>query len=167
MSLKPSQFLTVPALLISPSNHVDIALLFSPQSHLLAPLPPSHPLMRPDHWAMQRHRAFSFSPASILHVSLPLFVWQCSPARPLTANRILGKKDKAKSITWLQSTLQRWSQEDNREFKTSLGYMRHSLRNNSKNVPKENCTGTYLLQCYSYSKSMVLTEKQTPRLGTE
>lgn len=109
----------------------------------------------PDRWALRRHRAFSLSPASTLHVSFPLLVWQCTAARPLLVNRILGKKDKAKSITRLQRTLQ----------KVEPGGL--SLKNISKNVPKENFTSACLLRCYSYLKSMVLTEKQTPRLGTE
>lgn len=33
-----------------------------------------------------------FNPASILHVSFLLLVWQCSTARPRIVNRILGKR---------------------------------------------------------------------------
>lgn len=79
----PNVFETLPALLISPPNQ----LLFSPPS----PLPPYSELT-PAENPTTGHRVFSFNPASILHVSFLLLVWQCSTARPRMPNRILGKK---------------------------------------------------------------------------
>lgn len=159
----PTKLLLVPTFL-KPSllswYHPQNQLLFSPQSPL-----PTYSGLTPAETLTTGHRAFSFSPASNLHVSLPLLVWQCSTVRPRIAKRILGKKGKAKSITWLQSTHCKGGAKKIEEFKASQGSMRGSLKNKSINA--QNFTSACLLQCYSYLKSMVLTEKQTPRLHTE
>lgn len=121
------------------------------------------PGWEPNHWAQGLLLQPSFHSACFISSPcMAVFYRKTSNAQQNSGQ----KKGNAKSITWLQSTLQRWSQED-REFKASQGCMRHSLKNNSKKAPKQNFTSACLLQCYSYLKSMVLTEKQTPKLDTE
>lgn len=112
-------------------------------SSVLRPL--SHPTVGwpgwdPDHWA-------SIQPSfhSACFISSPcmaVFYRKTSNSQQNSGQ----KKGKAKSITWLQSPLQRWSQE------ASQGCTRHSLKNNSKKAPKQDFTSACLLQCYSYLK---------------
>lgn len=118
----------------------------SPQSQVIAPVPssvpsetPSRDLASAENLIPGSSPCLSSSHAARLTSSPVMAVLY---PQPLGAKGILGKKNKAKSIIWLQTMLARWGQEDG-EFKPSLGSMRHGLNNRNKNAPKQNLNIIY------------------------